>query len=81
MLGRLLDAASSVFTEEEKQEVREFLDANENLLALETIVGIFVEEHKTVPSEVLHLAEEVINAMSIDGRHLVRILKESVNTK
>ena len=76
LLGRLVDAASSVFMEEEKQEVRELLDANENLLALETLVGIFVEERKTVPSEVLRLTEDATNAMS-DGRYLIRMLRRS----
>jgi len=47
-LFTLLNLCKKAFSKDEIDEVLEFLNVNEKLLALETICAIFYEEKKTV---------------------------------
>ncbi len=53
------------FSASEIAEVREFIDAGEYGLALETTVDIFVEERKVAPQEIAVMIENLANAMQL----------------
>lgn len=57
-----------LFSEAEKDEVREFIDVGEYGLALETLVDIVSEENKLISHEALLLIYRVIDAMNLDRR-------------
>ena len=71
---RALDAARGSLCAAEISEVQEFLDANENALALETLVGIFVEERRVPPPTLRVLVIEAATLMSMDPRKLAHEL-------
>lgn len=66
LLLRLLDLLTSVFTDSEKREVQDFMDAGEYGLALETLVDIVNEENKQISSESLKLVYELAEVMQLD---------------
>jgi hypothetical protein len=68
LLLRLLGLLLGVFTDSEKNEVRDFIDAGEYGLALETFVDIVVEENKQIPGESLVLVYELVDVMRLDKK-------------
>jgi hypothetical protein len=46
----LLDSVAAVFSEQELHEVREFIEANEYGIALQTFIDIVIEEKKRISS-------------------------------
>ncbi|MCG7545744.1 MafI family immunity protein [Pseudoalteromonas sp. MM17-2] len=58
-LLKLLELCKQSFTADETEEVMEFIEVNENKLALETICAIFYEEGKTVTSTQLDAIKEI----------------------
>ena len=66
-LGALLDSLEEVFTPSEISEVRQFLDAGEYGLALETICGIIAEEQKPVGNQVLEQIRVLRDLMQLDS--------------
>jgi hypothetical protein len=66
-LNALLASLREDFTPAEMSEVREFIDAGEYGLALETICGIIAEEQKRVAGQHLEDAREVRDLMQFDS--------------
>lgn len=61
----LLDSVSTGFSEEELREIREFLDATEYGLALQTFIDVVVEEQKRIPHHAVTLCEELARLMDL----------------
>src|SRR5258708_2003067 len=61
----LLLVLAGVFSESEVLEVREFVDAGEYPLALETTVDIFSEEKKLATEEIVALVRDLALAMGL----------------
>ncbi len=68
LLLRLLSLLLELFTDSERMEVQEFIDAGEYGLALETLADIVVEENKLIPSESLSLVFELADVMQLDKK-------------
>ena len=68
LLLRLLSLLLEVFADSEKDEVRDFIDAGEYGLALETLVDIVIEENKQIPGESLALVCELADVMQLDKK-------------
>ena len=68
LLLRLLSLLLEIFTDSEKGEVQDFIDAGEYGLALETLVDIVVEEDKQIPCESLALVCELADVMQLDKK-------------
>lgn len=66
LLLRLLGLLLGIFTESEKGEVQDFIDASEYGLALETLVDIVIEENKQISGESLALVCELADAMQLN---------------
>jgi hypothetical protein len=66
-LSALLDSLKEVFTPSEISEVRQFLEAGEYGLALETTCGIIAEEQKQVGNQVLEQIRELSDLMRLDS--------------
>jgi hypothetical protein len=67
LFDRLDEMLKLVFSPYEIREYREFVDAGEYGLALETIVGIVVEEGKKIPLEALAVIEQISLDMQVMG--------------
>lgn len=65
LFSRLLLALNGVFSVSEIAEVSEFLDQGEYGLALDTVVGIFVEEPKVAQDDVIVLVQSLANSMAL----------------
>ena len=76
LVGRALEAACGSLSTAEVTEVQELLDVNENALALETLVGIFVEEHRVAPPSLTSLVIEAAKSMAMDPSRLVQELEK-----
>jgi hypothetical protein len=61
----VLELCKESFDEDEVEEVMEFIEVNENKLALETICAIFFEEEKTVSIVQLDVIKSVGKEMTI----------------
>lgn len=61
----LLDSVSTGFSEEELREIREFPDATEYGLALQTFIDVVVEEQKRIPHHAVTLCEELARLMDL----------------
>lgn len=61
----VLEICKESFNEDEFEEVMEFIEVNENKLALETICAIFFEEEKTVSVVQLDAIKSVGKEMTI----------------
>ena len=61
----LLDSVSTELSEGELREIREFLDATEYGLALQTFIDIVVEEHKRIPQRAVVICEELARLMNV----------------
>ncbi|MDY6976365.1 MAG: MafI family immunity protein [Pseudomonadota bacterium] len=72
-LNELLDLCRNNFSEDEIEEVKEFIDVNENNLALETICAIFYEEKKMVSQEQLELIKSIGANMTISPQKWERL--------
>jgi hypothetical protein len=68
LLLRLLSFLLETFTDSERMEVQEFIDAGEYGLALETLADIVVDENKLIPSESLSLIVELVDVMQLDKK-------------
>jgi hypothetical protein len=67
LLSRLNEASAEVLSIEELSEVQHFVDVGEYGLALETAVGIYVEERKPVPAEVRELMRRLAEMMEMNA--------------
>lgn len=65
LFSRLLLALNGVFSVSEIAEVSHFVDHGEYGLALNTVIGIFVEELKVVQDDVIDLVQSLANAMEL----------------
>ena len=72
-LNELLDLCRNNFSEDEIEEVKEFIDVNENKLALETICAIFYEEKKMISQEQLELIRSIGANMTISPKKWERL--------
>ena len=78
MLLRLLGLLLETFTDSEKSEVQDFIDAGEYGLALETLVDIVTEENKQVSGESLALVCELADVMQLDKKVFEEKLRSHV---
>lgn len=76
MMSELLAAASATLSVTELDEVRHFEEHNERVLALETLVAIYVEEGKHAPDNVVAMIHRLAREMSMDADALVRFLRD-----
>ncbi|MEN5182082.1 MafI family immunity protein [Comamonas testosteroni] len=67
LFSRLLPALSDVFSPSEIAEVSVFVDVGEYGLALDTVVGIFVEEGKVAEEDVIFLVQSLATAMDLSS--------------
>ena len=65
LFSRLLLKLNGVFSVSEIAEVSEFVDHGEYGLALDAVVGIFVEELKVAQDDVIALVQSLANAMAL----------------
>ncbi|MCG7539173.1 MafI family immunity protein [Pseudoalteromonas sp. CO348] len=72
-LTLLLNSFQSTFTEEELDEVWDFIQVNEYKLALETICAIFFEESKPITRKQLDSIKTVAQNMTIDPEKWERL--------
>lgn len=70
----LFASSSANFSENEMQEVREFIDHGEYGLAIETFVDILKEEKKRPSQQQFDIIASIADAMSIDKGTLFRRL-------
>ncbi|MVF14713.1 MafI family immunity protein [Ketobacter sp. MCCC 1A13808] len=68
LLLRLLGLLLEIFTNSERNEVQDFIDAGEYELALDTLVDIVIEENKQIPGEYLALVCELAELMQLDKK-------------
>lgn len=68
LLLRLLGLLLEIFTNSERNEVQDFIDAGEYGLALETLVDIVIEENKQIPGESLALVCQLADVMQLDKK-------------
>ncbi|RCW63253.1 hypothetical protein DET61_11920 [Marinobacter nauticus] len=66
-LGSLLAVLADSFTESEFNEVKEFIDAGEYGIALETLIDIIEDESKSISKEALLLAKKAGECMDMDS--------------
>jgi hypothetical protein len=66
-LCSLLGVLADTFTESECNEVKEFIDAGEYGIALETLIDIIEEESKSIPKEALLLIKIAGECMDMDS--------------
>ncbi len=64
-LWELLTSLNRTFSLSEAREVRDFIEAREYGLALETIAGILVEEKYLIPAEVAGEIKRLADSMNI----------------
>ena len=65
LFNRIFVALHDVFSASEMAEVREFFDAGEYGLALDTVIDIFVEGRKTAKNDVIALTEALAVALEL----------------
>jgi hypothetical protein len=80
-LIRLLDLLLAVFTDDERNEVQEFIDVGEYALALETLVCIVSEENKWISGKVLMLICELAGMMRMNKKVIEETLSNHVADK
>lgn len=80
LLLRLLDLLLEIFTDSEKNEVQDFIDAGEYGLALETLVDIVIEENKQIPGGSMSLVCELADVMQLDKKAFEVKLRDHVST-
>ena len=68
LLLRLLGLLLEIFTNSERNEVQDFIDAGEYGLALENLVDIVIEEYKQIPGESLALVCQLADVMQLDKK-------------
>lgn len=68
LFSQLLTLLAATFSDAEVSEVREFIDAGEYGLALETLVDIVLEEGKRISTEEAKLVYELVDAMNLDRK-------------
>ena len=61
----------------EQREVQDFIDHGEYGLALDTLVGIFIEEGKTPTKDLLSTVAALSECMSRDPKSLLDRLRQS----
>lgn len=75
LFNQLLITLHNVFTAPEMSEVEEFVDVGEYGVALDTVVDIFIEEDKGVPSEVIDVVAKLASAMGLSSAEYVERLQ------
>lgn len=78
LLLRLHGLLLEIFTDSEKGEVQDFIDAGEYGLALETLVDIVIEENKQIRREYFALVCELADAMQLDKKVFEEKLRDHV---
>lgn len=73
-LSQLLNSLATVFSESERTEVKEFLDAGEYGLALETACAIITDEQKKVGFQVFEQVKELHDLMELDSDIVAKCL-------
>lgn len=73
---RLIFLLAAVFSESEIFEVREFVDAGEYGLALDTVVDVFVQEKKIATTKIVSLIRDLAAAMELAPEDYVSQLIE-----
>lgn len=68
LLLRLLALLLEIFTDSEKSEVQNFIDAGEYGQALDTLVDIVIKEDKQIPGESLVFICELADVMQLDKK-------------
>lgn len=68
LFSRLLALITPTFSEAEVTEVREFIDAGEYGLALETLADIVIDESKRISTEEAKLVYELADEMHLDRK-------------
>jgi len=76
----LLGSISTEFSEEELQEIREFLDATEYGLALQTFIDVVVEEQKRIPHHAVSLCEELARLMDITHEVDLQAMRNAITS-
>jgi hypothetical protein len=66
LFGALLKEAAGIFSESERAQVQEFVDANEFGLAFETAIDILLEDNKPSTHEMVALFEQLAALMDYD---------------
>lgn len=61
----LLESVLTEFSEEELREIREFLDATEYGLALQTFIDVVLEEKKRISHRAATICEELARLMNL----------------
>ena len=72
LFTELFAEIGNLFSESELAEVQEFINAGEYGIALETLVDIFAEEHKTVSTNVVALIKQLASTMAIESVFLLK---------
>jgi len=77
LFSNLWAASESVLSDSERAEVQHFIDVGEYGLALETVIGIYVEEKKAASPNVVALIKRLAMAMSVEPAPLLQQLPQS----
>lgn len=80
-LGSLLAVLADSFTESESNEVKEFIDAGEYGIALETLIDIIEEESKSISKEALLLAKKAGECMDMDSNTIEKRMSRYVKNE
>jgi len=74
LFSELLSSAGEVLSEEERAEIKNFIEVGEYGLALETTVDIYAEENKLATAAVKELIGRLAKSMSLDAAPMLRRL-------
>lgn len=78
LFSDLIHSLEGTFSLAEIMEVRSFLDYGEYGLALESLIGIIVEENKLIASNIYDAIEKLSSMMDIDNAAMRTSLRERV---
>lgn len=81
LFGRLLSSQERALVESEVREVQEYVDVGEYGLALDTLIGIVIEESKQISEEVLDVVMELARLMELDEKKIHSELTRFVEGK
>lgn len=73
----LMNELDKIFSDKEIRAIHDFLDFGENGLALDVIVGTFIEEKKVVTPKIVELINELLNILKLNPNiyHSVQDIK------
>ena len=78
LFSELINSLENTFTQIEILEVREFIEYGEYGVALETLVGIILEENKMISKDVFYSIEKLSSLMGIDKITIISNLRGKV---